>query len=670
MAELGGRRHRLNWQLIGALGVLLIVVSVAYATRQLIHGGLQPADTASLLGLPLGVAGLVTAVLSLRRPIEGNDTEVARGWARTLAQQVRTGESQARAQLLGEDTERINLAYVLHLSTDRSATAPAAGLTFTDSPAAVPDITAYYRSTRPSRLVITGAPGAGKTVLALELLLNLIETRDDADPVPVRIPLNSWDTEQPLDVLLAQRLVDAYDWPRRLAEVLVAQGMVLPVLDGLDEMDPRRPDGTPDSHAPRAASALNALDTYRDGLNPAPLILTSRTDHYDALPEGFRVRDAARIAIAPVDADQARTYLHDRARDPQRWQRLLDHLVVHPGGTMAALLSTPWRLCLAATVYHREGDPSELLAQSTPAKLDDYLLARYIPAAVSAAPNPRRYRAGEVDRWLRQLAVHLTNPQPVTAGTPASTSGTDLTLHRLWPLAGRSRVRTADALLATLTVLLALPLTVAKGALTGYSAAVALFAVLAGFLALGTHSPRHLNWNRLRTAVGRKTVLVSLSTGLGIGLTIVPTAGLAVGLPVGLLIGVAISLAFGLQGEPTTAASPRATIRGDFVYGLVLIVAGAIVGGLLGGPPGQPPDSLADGLACALSAGLAFGLTRGLSAARRYTVFLLCSRRRLPFRLARFLDWAASAGLLRYSGPSYQYRHRELQQWLARQPNP
>jgi hypothetical protein len=668
MAELGGRRHRLNWQLIGVLGVLLILASAVYAARQLMHASLHAADTASLLGLPLGVASLVTAVVSLRRSIEGNDTEVARGWARTLAQQVKTGESQARAQLLGDDTERINLAYVLHPTTDRSAIAPVAGRTFTDSPVAVPDITAYYRSTQPGRLVITGAPGAGKTVLALELLLNLIEARDDDDPVPVRIPLNAWVAEQPLDALLAQRLVDAYDWPRRMAEVLVAQGMILPVLDGLDEMDPLRPDGAPDPHAPRAVSVLNALDAYRDGLNPAPLILTSRADHYDALTRGFRVRDAARIAIAPVDAEQAWTYLYDRARDPLRWQPLLDHLAVHRGGTTASLLSTPWRLCLAATVYHREGDPAELLAHPTQAGLDDYLLARYIPAAVSIAPNPRHYRTDEVDRWLRQIAVHLDSPLPGTTGTPAGTSGSDLTLHQLWPLAGRNRVRAADALLTTLMVLLALPLTFLKGAFTGYAVAVALFAVLAGFLALGTHTPRRLNWNRLRTAAGRRTVMVSMCTGLGIGLSIVPSAGLAGGLLVGLLIGMAISLAFGLQGEPTTAASPRAIIRGDIVYGLVLILAGAIVGGLLGGPPNQPPDSLADGLACALSAGIAFGLTRGLAATRRYTVFLLCARRRLPFRLARFLDWTASAGLLRYSGPSYQYRHRELQQWLARQP--
>lgn len=78
------------------------------------------------------------------------------------------------------------------------------------------------------------------------------------------------------------------------------------------------------------------------------------------------------------------------------------------------------------------------------------------------------------------------------------------------------------------------------------------------------------------------------------------------------------------------------------------------------------------GLAVGLRLGLAVGLMDRLAAAavtsRRYVVFLLCSRRHLPFRLGLFLDWAVTAGLMRYSGPAYQYRHRELQHWLRQHP--
>ncbi|WP_367325810.1 hypothetical protein [Streptomyces sp. HUAS ZL42] len=114
----------------------------------------------------------------------------------------------------------------------------------------------------------------------------------------------------------------------------------------------------------------------------------------------------------------------------------------------------------------------------------------------------------------------------------------------------------------------------------------------------------------------------------------------------GLVFGLAAGFSSGLGQEPSTVVSPRTILRDDMVHGLAV--------------------GLVHGLTDALAGGLAFGLP----AARRYGVFLLCSRRRLPLRLARFLDWAGTAGLLRCSGPAYQFRHRELQQWLTQHPHP
>lgn len=53
-----------------------------------------------------------------------------------------------------------------------------------------------------------------------------------------------------------------------------------------------------------------------------------------------------------------------------------------------------------------------------------------------------------------------------------------------------------------------------------------------------------------------------------------------------------------------------------------------------------------------------------------YYCALLVHRPRLPLRLARFLDWSVSAGLMRTSGVAYQFRHREFQEWLVRHPEP
>ncbi|MFF5303538.1 NACHT domain-containing protein [Streptomyces sp. NPDC013161] len=688
MAGLGGRRRRRKWLLIGALCALAVGVSAVYAVQAIPHGGLQPTDTVTLLGFPLGVVGIVLAVMALRKPVEGNDAELAHGWASTLAKQVETGESAVWRQLLGDDTRRINLAYVLRSTTVRPAAAPAAGRLTADgpSPATLPDIVTYYRSTRPLRLVVTGAAGAGKTVLALELLLALIDGRSDDEPVPVRIPLSRWDTErQSLPELLQQRLTEAYDWPADLAASLVRHHLILPVLDGLDEMDPLV-NGSPDPAAPRATAVVRALNTYQHGRDAGPLILTCRTHHYDALTSNTGVLDAAHIAVAPVDTDGARTYLTDRALDAAHWQPLLNHLATHPGGPLATVLSTPWRLCLTATVYHHDGDPAELLALPDAHTLDQHLLARYIPAASRTTPNPRGYTPQDVHRWLHHLTTHLDPTGTLPATAPQNAEATDLVLHELWPLAGRTRVRGTDAFLTTLTTLTVLPLAwTAPPWLTGpLAVTISAWAAVSGVNAIKTGSPRHLADPR-RTLEGRRELAFALMVGPAVGLAVGLAAGSTYGSTYGSMSALSVGLTVGLLAvlrprQPGTSLGARAVIRSDAMVGLTFALTGALMGALAVGIPvgfdigstGGLTLALTDGLAAGLTFGLAAGSTAGLAAgaraSRRYAVFLLCSRRRLPFRLGLFLDWAVTAGLTRYSGPAYQYRHRELQHWLRQHP--
>ncbi|MBR8638344.1 NACHT domain-containing protein [Streptomyces tuirus] len=384
MVGIGGRRERERRRAGVVVGGVLLLASAGYAVSQLVRGGLEPADTAGLLGLPIGVAGLVAAVAALRRPAQGTDAELVRQWAATLAVQVQQTEGKVRHQLLGRDTRRIDLRYTLRALPGRAAEAPGAGRTFRDpgGTGADPDIAGFFRATRPRRLVIAGAPGSGKTVLALELVLALAADRTDTDPVPVRIPMAQWDTAHTLPELLEEHLTQALDWPAEMARRLVSHGMVLPVLDGLDEMDPPLADGSPDPDAPRAQAAVQHLNAYQQGLEAGSLVLTSRVANYDALLAHEPLVDAALVVISPVASEPALTYLRDRCRDPARWQPLLDHLEAHPSCVHARTLSTPWRLGLTATVYRYHGDPADLLTLYDTDALDRHLLARYIPAAV------------------------------------------------------------------------------------------------------------------------------------------------------------------------------------------------------------------------------------------------------------------------------------------------
>ncbi|MGW4198867.1 hypothetical protein [Streptomyces sp. NPDC005004] len=73
----------------------------------------------------------------------------------------------------------------------------------------------------------------------------------------------------------------------------------MPVLDGLDEIDPSF-GGTPSLQARFARGALEQLSSYRDSGRPAPLVVFSCVRHCNALPVVDTLVEAARITIAPV----------------------------------------------------------------------------------------------------------------------------------------------------------------------------------------------------------------------------------------------------------------------------------------------------------------------------------------------------------------------------------
>ncbi|MEU8703536.1 NACHT domain-containing protein [Streptomyces sp. NPDC048680] len=773
------RRDRRKWQVVAAASAVAILGSLVFAVWAIVTGEeLSRLDIATLAGVPIAVIGLAVAAVALRRSVEGKEAELARANANRLAEQVWSSERRVKNQLLGADTQRINLTYDLQPATTRASTAPEVGFTFADEHATLPNVLQYYHSTQHQRLVVTGAAGAGKTVLALELMLALIDGRTDGQRVPVRISLAQWNTAQPLSTLLVKRLVDTYGFTSREANGLIDRELVLPVLDGLDEMDRLRPDGTPDPEAPRARAALEQLNGYRDGSEPGPLVLTCRTGHYDALApvpvSESRLIDAAHVVIAPIDTRRAIDYLRGRMMDAHRWQRLIDHLDTQPTSPLATTLSTPWRLCLTATVYRDEGNPSELLDHTSGDELDQHLLSRYIRAAIGnplKKLHPHNYEPNDVHHWLHHLARPLV-------GTVASAPATDITLHQLWTLAGTTRVRIADLILTFLVIapvcyLAPFPDEVfsvsRRSDHTLLAIGMAALASLAVFRP--TPSPNRLHINRgtpqgrfrSRFWAGFKAwFAVGLVDGLAIGLseilndpelagealsTFIPP-GVIVGVLTGLIggsmsglaggfaggfkawfmgsfavafvflgllylsslplddvdfpfgvflfgvtaVGVALGLVGGLVGGfmrgfkavPTvaTVVDPREVLRGDMVYGLLIgplvglmaaLLVGLVVGSAawLDGQEDAVGNGLIGGTAVGVAAVCVVGLASGFArAARRYMVFLLCSRGNLPFRLWAFLDWAVKAGLLRYSGSGYQFRHRELQQWLADNPRP
>ncbi|MCI3272548.1 NACHT domain-containing NTPase [Streptomyces cylindrosporus] len=659
----GGGGHKVAWTVATCA---LVAGAMTYALAGA-HGPLGVSDRSGLVSMVVGLPALVLAVVAAlwARPGAYEDEEAA---VARLAREVRSVGEATWLQRLGGDLTAIDVTFTFR----PYANARAAALPPTPQ-GQLERVVEDYRALRPRRLVITGEPGAGKTVLAWKLVMELNRTRTEHEPVPVLMALADWDEEEQVGDWIARHLERDYGLSLRSARKVVDARMVLPVLDGLDEMDAS---DTPANRS-RARVALEALARHQDGTEPAPLVLTCRTSRYDALEaDADHILDAARIEIDAVTAERAVRFLEQRgaARRPAVWQPLLNELRTAPGGAVSRALSTPWRLTLVATVYERDGDPGELPAAASLGETADLLLRRYVDAAVdSVGDAPRGARAEEVHRRLAVLARALDS---------ADGAQTDLSLRNLSGQLGGRRPRNVLRGLVAACSVASLWLLVISDGLDPATVAVTLAAaVLSPAIVLSERLE-----SRFRTAwyvpplgspLWRVGIRLTLN-GRGPRRWMLVKCG-AVALCWTMLV--APRSVGGLGQWATQAPLAPWLLTGAVVLAIWWLDVAAV------GPSGWVRGGVVamTGTACTLLAvylswneqGNALVAVVSLGALAlagccqwvEYGICLLLTPG-LPLRLARFLDWCVVAGLMRASGVTYQFRHREFQEWLVRHPLP
>ncbi|MGH3867350.1 MAG: NACHT domain-containing protein [Pseudonocardiaceae bacterium] len=578
------------------------------------------------------------------------------------------------------------------------------GLSFTGRSDHISALAAEFRRLRRRRLVILGDPGSGKTTLAVQLLRELLATRQPGEPIPVLVSLAGWDpTEQPrLHTWLAARLAEDYPslstFGPTTAQALAEQGHLLPILDGLDELpEPRRPE---------VIAALNKSLTDTD-----QLVLTSRTTEYkEAITEaGDVLTSAAVIAPEPLTAAQAAEYLtHCLPPDPgPSWGELLHRLRTGTAGHLAPVLATPLGLWLLRTVYiiTPRADPTPLLTPgTTPVQAD--LFDQLIPAVLTTRPASRHH--GDTFRprhtWnphdVRSWLTYLAHPP----------HHTDIRNLHWWHLARHTL--TPRAVKLALGLMVGLPFGLVAALTFGLTLGLAVG--LAGGLTFGltlgltfglmveptarrwlTDEPAYANLQVTRrfTLLTRRLafgLMVALMVALVGGLTVGLVVGLGTGLKGGLALGLTGGLALGLTewvGIPNRtdwATTPRSTYQATCALTVLQLCLAVLGTGLAIGLTGWLTADLAIGLAGGLVAGLVAGLVGGLVgglAARRagrlvirsgawlsyvLAICWLAASGKLPLRLMGFLDDAYRLGLLRTVGPAYQFRHAEFQDHLIR----
>lgn len=255
------------------------------------------------------------------------------------------------------------------------------------------------------RLVVLGGPGAGKTVLAVQFVLGSLAARQPGGPVAVLFPLAGWDPRSTaLRDWLSERLAAEYrplavvSGERTLARELLDAGLVLPVLDGFDELP-----------APAHGDAVRRFNAELD--DRLPVLLTCRTAVWSrAVRTGDVLTAAEVVQLRPLDFDRARHYLECTARPEDHGSTRWTPVLCAPTDALTAVLGTPLMVALARTVYGDTcRDPAELLDTGrfpTAEHIEEHLLDAFVPAAFGDAPGGI-WRTDAACRWLRRLARDL-----------------------------------------------------------------------------------------------------------------------------------------------------------------------------------------------------------------------------------------------------------------------
>ncbi|MBQ0847373.1 hypothetical protein J8N05_03925 [Streptomyces sp. BH-SS-21] len=415
MTQLSTRRNRhriIRDAVLAVIGTACIGFAVWFMTTD--FGGKDADDPVAVLGLIAGIASLLVALadLVLQQPAPPSPAACADDLADSLRAQWRE-ESQARGL---HNPQVLPLAWA---ATRRPVADSPGGRTVRlrlDGrlqgvfSAVTAQLATAYQGLPQRRLVTIGEPGAGKTVLALLLTLGLLDARQPGDPVPVMLSASSWDpVRERLDDWIARSLAAShYDGRLEIPRILLSHGLLLPILDGLDEI--------PESARRSAVRGLNhAIGDDR------PVVVTCRATEYEDLIRGGAptLRRAPVIEVSPVLPEDAIGYLEavpwPNATD---WTPVFDRLRTDPGGHLATALSTPLMVTSVRLVYqHSAGDPAELL---DPARFDcqfaveDHVIHQLVDAAYSPAPGPpggggprRRWTAEQARGWLTFLACYL-----------------------------------------------------------------------------------------------------------------------------------------------------------------------------------------------------------------------------------------------------------------------
>src|SRR5581483_7084005 len=222
--------------------------------------------------------------------------------------------------------------------------------------------------------------------LARDLLVRA--EQNERLPVPVVFNLSTWSNNQQLAAWLVGELDTKYQVPRKLGRQLVEADLIMPLLDGLDEVATRE-----------RTTCVETINRYRREHSSSPLVVCSRGTDY--LTQEARLLLNGAVMILPLSERQANDYLL-QADEPLKALRV----ALQKDTSLRELMHTPLLLRILTLTYRNMPVPVALHKASA-GKQIQLVLEHYVERMLTRGSKGEDYTAQDTRHWLAWLARQM-----------------------------------------------------------------------------------------------------------------------------------------------------------------------------------------------------------------------------------------------------------------------
>jgi hypothetical protein len=262
------------------------------------------------------------------------------------------------------------------------------------------------------KLLILGSQGAGKTTMLLELAKDFVEIAqaDFEQAVPVILNLGTWkNNKQTIPDWLIAEIKSKYNISLNTSKLLVNNQLILPLLDGLDELD-----------LGQQELCLRAINQWLTSESrPKNIAVSTKLEDYKKCRTKLRLHGAT--FLHPLQEQQIQKYLV-ACRSKELWEVIKDE------PQFLGLAKNPLLLNLMILAYE------ELLIQAwkrinSEQERREYLLNAYVRRMLTWNLKSSYYREGKEPRpeKARNWLVYLAQKMNVAKETEVSPEKLDQT---------------------------------------------------------------------------------------------------------------------------------------------------------------------------------------------------------------------------------------------------